>query len=57
MRNLHKDLTDSVDTPELDASIGEVDGKPSSVHSKFLHLVSTLSDNSRPQLPPSIKYH
>ena len=51
-------LTDSLETPELDASLDEPDAVTySSVSSGFLHLVSTLSDNSKPQLAPSICTH
>ena len=50
-------LTGSIETPELDASLDEPDAIPSSVSSGFLCLVSNLSDNSKPQLPPSIKSH
>ena len=48
-------LTDSLETPELDASLDEPDSVPSSVSSGFLHLLSTLSDNSQPKLAPSIR--
>ena len=48
-------LTNSPETPELDTSLDESDAIPSSVSSGFLHLVSTLSDNSKPQLAPSIR--
>ena len=47
-------LTDSLETPELDTSLEEPDAITSSVSSGFLHLVSTLSDNSKLQLDPSI---
>ena len=48
-------LTDSLKTPELDTSLDESDAiTSSSVSSGFLHSVSTLSDNSKPQLAPSI---
>ena len=47
-------LTDSLKTLELDTSLDEPDIITSSVSSGFLHLVSTLSDNSKPQLVPSI---
>ena len=50
-------LMDFVDTPKLDASFGEADPMPSSVSLGILHLVSTISDTSRPQLTPSIKSH
>ena len=39
-------LTNSLETPELDASLDKPDAIPSSVSSGFLCLVSTLSDNS-----------
>ena len=49
-------LTDSLETPELDTSLKEPDAiTSSSVSSGFLHSVSTLSDNSKPQLAPSIR--
>ena len=47
-------LTDSLDTLELDTSLEEPDAITSSVSSGFLCLVSTLSDNSKLQLAPSI---
>ena len=51
-------LTDSLKTPELDTSLDEPDAiTSSSVSSGFLHLVSTLSDNSQLQLAPSIQTH
>ena len=50
-------LTDSLKTPELDASLDEPDVITSSVSSGFLHSVSTLSDNSKSQLAPSIQTH
>ena len=50
-------LTNSLETPELDASLDEPDAIPSSVSSRFLHLVNTLSDNSKLQLAPSIRSH
>ena len=49
--------TDSVKTPELDGTFVESDAIGSSVTSSFLYLVSTLSDNSKPQLAASIKAH
>ena len=48
-------LMDSVDTPELDASLDEANAMHSSVSSGILCLVNTISDNSRPQLAPSVK--
>ena len=50
-------FTDSLKTPELDTSLDEPDVITSSVHSGFLHSVSTLTDNSKPQLAPSIRTH
>ena len=47
-------LTDSLETLELDTSLDETDVITSSVSSGFFHLVSTLSDNSKLQLAPSI---
>ena len=46
-------LTDSLETPELDTSLDEPDVITSSVSSGFLHLVTTLSDNSKLQRAPS----
>ena len=50
-------LTDSLKTLELDTSLDEPDVITSSVSSGFLYPVSTLSDNSKPQLAPSICTH
>ena len=50
-------LIDSLETPELDTSLEDPDVITSSVSSGFLHLVSTLSDNSKAQLAPSIHTH
>ena len=47
-------LTDSLKTPESDTSLDETDAITFSVSSGFLHLVSTLSHNSKLQLAPSI---
>ena len=47
-------LTDSLETPELDTSLEKPDAITSSVSSGFLHSVSTLSDNCKPQLAPTI---
>ena len=48
-------LTDPLKTLELDTSLDEPDAVPSSsVSSGFLHSISTLSDNSKLQLAPSI---
>ena len=46
--------TDSLETLELDTSLDEPDVITSSVSSGFLCSVTTLSDNSKPQLAPSI---
>ena len=50
-------LTDSLETLELDTSLDEPAVITSSVSSVFLHSVSTLSDNSKLQLAPSICTH
>ena len=50
-------LTDSLEALELDTSLEEPDAILSSVSSGFLHSVSTLSDNSKLQLAPSICTH
>ena len=50
-------LTNSLETRELDASLDKPDAIPSSVSLGFLCLVSTLSDNSKLQLAPSIRTH
>ena len=51
-------VTDSLRTSELDTSLEEPDAiTSSSVSSGFLQLVSTLSDNSKPQLAPSTCTH
>ena len=47
-------LTDSLEALELDTSLEEPDVITSSVSSGFLHWVSTLSDNSKPLLAPTI---
>ena len=47
-------LTVSLETLELETSLDEPDIITSSVSSGFLYLVSTLSDNSKLQLAPSI---
>ena len=39
-------LTDSIDRPEVDASLDEADAVPSSVSSGLHHSVSTFSDTS-----------
>ena len=57
-QDLHSILTDSLAILELDSSLEEHDAiTSSSVSSGFLHSVSTLSDNSKPQLAPSIHTH
>ena len=48
-------LTDLLKTLELDTSLEEPNAVTSSVSSGFLCLVSTLSDNSKLQLAPSIR--
>ena len=54
-KGLDSILTDSLETLELNTSLDESDAvTSSSVSSGFLHLVCTLSDNSKPQLAPSI---
>ena len=50
-------LADSLETLELDTSLNEPYVITSSVSSGFLHLVSTLSDNSKLQHAPSIQTH
>ena len=51
-------LTDSLETPKLNASLEEPDAiTSSSVSSQFLHSVSTLSDNSKLQLASNIHTH
>ena len=50
-------FTDSHKTLELDTSMEEPDAITSSVISGFLCLGSTLSDNSKPKLAPSIFTH
>ena len=50
-------LTDCIETPELDTSLDEPDAITSSVSSGFLHMVSTISDNSKLQLAHSIRSH
>ena len=48
-------LIESIDTPELDAFLEEIDAMPYSVSSFFLYLVSPVSDTSRLKLASSIK--
>ena len=48
-------LTNSLETSKLDAFMDEPDAIPSSVSSGSLCLVSTLSNNSKLQLAPSIR--
>ena len=50
-------LTNSLERPELDASLDDPDAVPSSLSSGFLHLDSTLFDNSKLQLASSIRSH
>ena len=50
-------LTNALETPELDTSLDEPDAVTSSVSSGFLNLVSILSDNSKLQLAPSIRFN
>ena len=54
-QGLHSILIDSLETPELDTSLDEPDAIKSSISSGFLCSVSNLSDNSKPQLAPSIR--
>ena len=54
-RGLDLILTDSIEIPELDISLDEPDAIASSDSSVFLHLFSTISDNSKLQLAPSIR--
>ena len=57
-QGLHSILTDSLKTLERDTSLEEPAAiTSSSVPSEFLCLVSTLSDNSKLQLTPSIHTH
>ena len=53
---LDSSLTDSVITPELDASFGEAVATPSLVCSGVLSMFRTHSDHSKLQLVLSIKY-
>ena len=48
-------LTDSLETPELDTCLDKLDAITSSVSSGFQQSVSTLSDNPKLQLVPSIR--
>ena len=50
-------LTDCINMPQLDASFSEADAMSSSYPLVFLYFVSTISDNSRLQVAPSIKSH
>ena len=54
-QGLYSILTDSLETLDLDTSLEEPDAITSSVSSGFLHSVSTVSDNSKPQLALSIR--
>ena len=56
-QGLHSILTNSLETSKLDVSLDEPDAIPSSVSSGFLCSVSTLCDNSKLQLAPSIRSH
>ena len=56
-QGLHSILTNSLETAELDTFLDEPDAITSSVCSGFLCSVSTLSDNSKLQLAPSIRSH
>ena len=57
LHGLDSILMELIKTQELDASFDETDTMPSSVSSRFLHMVSTISDDSRPLFTPSIKWH
>ena len=50
-------FTDSIETSELDTSLDELNAITSSVSFGFLHLVSTISDTSKPQLASSTRTH
>ena len=50
-------LTDSIETPELDTSLDEPDAITSSVFSGFFDSASNISDTSKLQLAPSIRFH
>ena len=50
-------LTDSIETLKWDTSLDEPDAITFSVSSGFLHLVSTISDTSKPQLAPRSRSH
>ena len=50
-------LTNSLETPKLDTSLDEADAITSAVSSGFLCSVSTLCDNSKLLLSPSIRSH
>ena len=58
-QNLSLILMDSVETSDLDASFEESDTATIAplVSSGFLHLVSTISDSSKPKLAHCIKCH
>ena len=56
-RGLDSILNDSLETPGLDASLDEPDAITSSVSCWFLCFISTLSDNPKLQLAPSITSH
>ena len=50
-------ITDSIETPQLDASFDEADTMLSSVSVGFLCLISTICDIPELQLAPIIKFH
>ena len=54
-QGLDSSHTDSIETPELDIFLNVSDAITSSVSSGFLCSVSTISDNSKPQITPSIR--
>ena len=56
-QGLDSTLNDSLKTLELGTSLDEPDVVTSSISFGFLYLVSTLSDDSQPQLVPSIHTH
>ena len=57
VHDLDSILTDSINMPELDASLDEADAILCLVSSDLLHLVSTVSDSFGLQLAASIKSH
>ena len=54
-KGLDSILINSLETPELDTSLDEHDAITSPDFSGYPCLVSYLSDNSKPQLAPSIR--